>query len=82
MVTVALLIAYCVMLVTEGIPVFCFELEIGQGLSVGVTGVCVIKCHPNSALLALAVLSCPAVSLCTTKSSLLDVSSTSSRSEN
>jgi hypothetical protein len=38
--------------------------------------VCVIECHHTSALLVSAVLSCPAVSLCTTKSS------TSSRPEN
>ena len=36
--------------------------------------VCVIKCHLTSPLLPSAVLSCPAVSLCTTKPSLLGVS--------
>jgi hypothetical protein len=40
--------------------------------------VCVSKCHPASALMESAVLSCPAVSLCTAKSSPLGVSSASS----
>ena len=41
-----------------------------------------IKCHPTSAVLASAVLSCLLMSLCTTIPSSLGVSSTSCRCEN